>query len=92
MSNNELRLEKASYIGRRELGTMKYSTITHILLTYAAMDLPLDHDRYTMQKVSELTDEDIRLAAEKWLGSGIIYTSVAVGLDSIPQISASLQL
>lgn len=85
VSNNELRLEKASYIGRRELGTMKYSTITHILLTYAAMDLPLDHDRYTMQKVSELTDEDIRLAAEKWLGSEITYTSVAGGLDAIPQ-------
>ncbi|NOQ22028.1 MAG: hypothetical protein GQ565_05175 [Candidatus Aegiribacteria sp.] len=84
VSRNELRLEKASYIGRQELGMMKYSNITQILLTYASMKLPLDHDRRTMQKISELTEEDIRLAAERWLGSGITYISIAGGLNTIP--------
>lgn len=83
VSENELRLEKASYIGRQELGMMKYSAITRILLSYASMKLPLDHDRYTMRKVSELTEEDIRLAAKRWLGSGISYVSIAGGLDEI---------
>ncbi len=85
VSRNELRLEKASCMGRQELGMMKYSNITQILLTYASMNLPLDHDRYTMLKISELTEEDIRLAAENWLGSGITYVSIAGGLNTIPQ-------
>ncbi len=71
-------------MGRKKLGMMKYSNITQILLTYASMNLPLDHDRETMQKILELTEEDIRLAAERWLGSGITYTSVAGGLNTIP--------
>lgn len=85
VSENELRLEKASYIGRQELGMMKYSAITRILLSYSSMKLPLDHDRFTLRKVSELTVEDIRLAAERWLGSGITYASVAGGLEAIPK-------
>ncbi len=87
VSRNELRLEKASYIGRQELGMIKYSNITHILLTYAAMKLPLDHDSCTMQLISKLTEEDIRMAAERWLGSGITYVSVAGGLDTIPRVN-----
>jgi len=81
VSENELRLEKASNIGRQELSMMKYSTISHILLSYASVNLPLDHDRFTMRKISELTEEDVRLAAERWLGSGTSYTSLAGGLD-----------
>ncbi len=84
VSRNELRLEKASYIGGQELGMMKYSNITQILLSYASMKLPLDHDRYSLLKISELTEEEIRLAAERWLGSGITYVSIAGGLDTIP--------
>ncbi len=84
VSRNELRLEQASWMGRKKLGMMKYSNITQILLTYASMNLPLDHDRETMQKILKLTDEDIRLAAERWLGSGITYVSIAGGLNKIP--------
>ncbi len=84
VTRSELRLEQASWMGRKKLGMMKYSNITQILLTYASMNLPLDHDRETMQKILELTEEDIRLAAERWLGSGITYTSVAGGLNTIP--------
>ncbi|MCD4702054.1 MAG: insulinase family protein [Candidatus Aegiribacteria sp.] len=84
VSRNELRLEKASYIGRQELGLMKYSNITQILLTYASMKLPLDHDRYSLLKISELTEKDIRQSAKRWLGSGITYISVAGGLNTIP--------
>jgi len=85
VSSNELRLEKASYIGRQELGMMKYSNITRILLSYASLNLPLDHDRISMRKISELTEEDIRSAAKKWLGSGITYVSIAGGVDAIPE-------
>ena len=84
VSRNELRLEKASWLGRKILGMMKYSNLTRILLTYSSMNLPLDHDRDTMQKILDLTEEDIRLASERWLGSGITYISIAGGLDTIP--------
>ena len=85
VSRNELRLEKASWLGRKILGMMKYSNLTRILLTYSSMNLPLDHDRDTMQKILDLTEEDIRLASERWLGSGITYVSVAGGLSSITE-------
>jgi len=63
---------------------MKYSNLTRILLSYASINLPLDNDRYTMKKILELTEEDIRLASERWLGSGITYISIAGGLSTIP--------
>jgi len=85
VSSNELKLEKASCIGRRELGTMKYSSIARILLSYAAANLPLDHDRYAMRKIAQLTEEDIRQAAERWLGSGIRYIAVAGGLNGLSE-------
>ena len=85
VSRSELRLEQASWLGRKILGMMKYSNITQILLTYASMKLPLDHDRETMQKVLKLTEEDIRLASERWLGSGVTYVTVAGGLSAIPE-------
>jgi zinc protease len=80
VSESELRLEKASNIGRQELSMIKYSTIAHILLSYASVGIPLDHDRLAMRKVSELTEEDVRQAAERWLKSGVTYTSLAGGL------------
>ena len=85
VSRNELRLEKASWMGRKKLGMMKYSNIAQILLTYASMKLPLNHDRSTTEKILKLTEEDIRLAAERWLGSGITYISIAGGLSSITE-------
>lgn len=85
VSRNELRLEKASWLGRKILRMMKYSNLTRILLAYASMKLPLDYDRNTMLHLLELTEEDIRLAAERWLGDGVTYVSVAGGLDSIPK-------
>ncbi len=85
VSRNELRLEKASWLGRKILGMMKYSNLTRVLLSYASINLPLDNDRYTMKKILELTEEDIRLAADKWLGGGITYISIAGGLDTISQ-------
>ena len=83
VSRSELRLEKASWLGRKILGMMKYSNLTQLLLTYSSMKLPLDYDRDTMQKILELTEEDIRLASERWLGSGITYVSVAGGLSTV---------
>jgi len=85
VSRNELRLEKASWLGRKILGMMKYSNLTRILLSYASIKLPLDNDRYSMEKILELTEEDIRLASGRWLGSGITYISIAGGLDAISQ-------
>jgi zinc protease len=81
VSVNELRLEKASYIGLQELGMMKYSSIARILLTYASLDLPLDHDRITMRRVCELTEGDLLKTASRWLGSGIEYVSYAGGIQ-----------
>ena len=77
VSRNELRLEKASYIGRQELGMMKYSAIARILLNYASMNLPLDHDRNSLRIIAELTEIDLQKAAERWFGRGITYLSVA---------------
>ena len=77
VSRNELRLEKASYIGRQELGMMKYSAIARILLTYASLKLPLDHDRNSLRIIAELTEIDLQKAAERWFGRGITYLSVA---------------
>ncbi len=77
VSRNELRLEKASYIGHQELGMMKYSAISRVLLNYASMNLPLDHDRNSLRIIAELTEIDLQKAAERWLGRGITYLSVA---------------
>jgi zinc protease len=77
VSRNELRLEKASYIGRQELGMMKYSAIARILLNYASLNLPLDHDRNSLRIIAELTEIDLQKAAERWFGRGITYLSVA---------------
>lgn len=77
VSRNELRLEKASYIGRQELGMMKYSVIARTLLDYASLNLPLDHDRNSLRIIAELTEIDLQKAAERWFGKGITYLSVA---------------
>ncbi|MBN2586647.1 MAG: insulinase family protein [Candidatus Fermentibacteraceae bacterium] len=81
VSSSELRLEKASYIGLQELSMMKYSSIARILLTYASLDLPLDHDRITMRRVCDITRDDILQAAGRWLGTGISYVSYAGGIE-----------
>ncbi|MCD4846722.1 MAG: insulinase family protein [Candidatus Aegiribacteria sp.] len=81
VSRNELRLEKASYIGQQELGMMKYSAIARILLNYASMNLPLDHDRNSLRMIAKLTEIDLQRAAERWFGRGITYLSIAGALN-----------
>ncbi len=77
MKTDELRLELASHLGKLQLATTRYSSIARALLTLASMKLPLDFDLLTTGHLLELTPEDLRSAAEKWLGSSIRYTSVA---------------
>ena len=81
VSRNELRLEKASYIGGQELGITKYSAISRILLNYASLNLPLDHDRNSLRIIAELTEIDLQNAAERWLSKGITYLSAAGALN-----------
>lgn len=81
VTDSELRLEKASYIGLQELSMMKYSSIARILLTYASLGLPLDHDRSTMRRVCALTGDDILSAAGRWLGRGTRYVAYAGGME-----------
>ncbi len=82
VSSSELRLEKASYIGLQELSMMKYSSIARILLTYASLGLPLDHDLITMRRICDLTEDSILQAAGRWLGAGISYVCYAGGIET----------
>lgn len=80
VGENELRLEKASYMGQQELAMMHYGSIARTLLTSASLGLPLDHDRRMLEKVSGLTTKDLLEAARTWLGSGIEWVSIAGGI------------
>jgi len=77
IGSDELRLELASHLGKLQLATTRYSSIARLLLTLASMKLPLNYDILTTGHLLELTPEDLRVAAEKWLGSSIRYTAVA---------------
>ena len=80
VSESELRLEKAAAIGRQEFSMMKYDSIAQILLSYASLGLPLDHDRFTLREIAGLSRDHLREAAEKWLGGEIKYISIAGGI------------
>lgn len=91
VSRSELRLEKASYMGLQELGMMKYPSIARILLTYASLGFPLDHDRSTMASICALDEERIQEAAAKWFGRRVTWLSYAGGMKGSDVTSGHLQ-
>jgi zinc protease len=77
VTDEELKLEKASTIGTHLLAGTQYGSVAGTLLTYAALDLPLDYDRISLKRLVSLTGEDLLEAADRWLGSGTSFTASA---------------
>jgi zinc protease len=77
----ELRLEQASAAAGHALSFMSYSDQSAELREFYMQGQPPDWDRVSVVETLELTAEDIREVAERYLGAGRWFVSVAGGLD-----------
>jgi len=77
VTEEELRLEKAWTLGSHLLAGTQYGTVARMLMTHAALDLPLDYDRISLGRIAALTGDDLAAAAGRWLSDGRLYAATA---------------
>ncbi len=77
----ELRLAKASAAGRQALSGMSYSQQASRLALLTADGRPLNWDLIYLEEVLELTPDDLREAAARYLVPGEWFVSIAGGIQ-----------
>lgn len=77
----ELRLAKASSIGRHALGLMHYYNVADYLLLVASTGKPLDQDLISLRKIVETGRDELREVARRWLGDREPFVSIAGDLE-----------
>lgn len=76
VTEEELRLAKASLLSKHTMSLMDHEPIAGYLAACSFFGRPLSHDVSELSRVSSLTPEDVRSACSRWLG-GPQFVSIA---------------
>lgn len=77
----ELRLAKASSIGRHALGLMHYYNVADYLLLVASTGKPLDQDLISLRRIVKTGRNELRDVARRWLEDREPFVSIAGDLE-----------
>ncbi len=78
----ELRLAKASSMGRHALGLMHYYNVANYLLLAASTGRPLDQDIISLRKIAQMDAYNLKDVATRWLGEREPFVSLAGDLSA----------
>jgi zinc protease len=77
VDTTELKLAKASSMGRHALGLMHYHNVADYLLLAASTGRPLDQDIRNLRSIAGIDSELLREVAVRWLGERDPFVSLA---------------
>jgi zinc protease len=77
----ELRLARASSMGRHALGLMHYPNVASYLLLTASTGRPMDQDLRSLRRIAGMDEQELRDVALRWLGESEPFISLAGDLQ-----------